>query len=390
MTEGFLSERSESKGTQVAVHFGAGNIGRGFVGLLLSQAGYRVVFADVQTALVDAIAAAGEYTVHEVGDGAVEHHVTGVTALDSNRDLDALVATIASAEIVTTAVGPNILKFVAPTIAAGLAARAADAPPLLVMACENALGGTDLLRTAVEGVDPDAALKARWANTAVDRIVPGQPDGAGIDVTVEHYFEWVIDDSGLDAAPSIPGATVVPDLGPYIERKLFTVNTGHATTAYHGALAGHETIAAALADPAVEAEVRAVLEETSAMLVAKHGIDPVAQQAYREKIITRFANPALPDTVWRVGREPLRKLSRHERFISPAAELAEGGTEPVALLRAMGAALRFRSDDPQSAELAELLATLSVADAVLRVTGIGAAHPLFAGLAETFAAARQA
>jgi len=382
-----LSERSESKGTRpTAIHFGAGNIGRGFVGLLLHEAGYDVTFADVQTPLVDAIAAAGGYTVHEVGEGAVDHRVTGVTALDSNRDADALREALATADVITTAVGPGVLRFIAPAIAVGLAARPADAPPAVVMACENALGGTDILRAEVEAIDPDAAGRARWANTAVDRIVPGQPEGAGLDVTVEHYCEWVIETSGLDAAPEIAavqaigGATLVDDLGPYIERKLFTVNTGHATTAYHGALAGHETIAESLADPAVEAEVRAVLEETSSMLVDKHGIDPVAQAEYRAKILRRFANPALPDTVWRVGREPLRKLSRHERFIEPAAALAESGAEPAALLRAVGAALRFRSDDPQSAELAQLLADLPPEAFVTRVTGIEPGHPLFAPL----------
>ena len=38
-----------------AVHFGAGNIGRGFVGLLLHEGGYELVFSDVAAPLVDAI-----------------------------------------------------------------------------------------------------------------------------------------------------------------------------------------------------------------------------------------------------------------------------------------------------------------------------------------------
>ena len=51
-----------------AVHFGAGNIGRGFVGLLLHEAGYEVVFADVAEDLITQLAAADSYQVHEVGE----------------------------------------------------------------------------------------------------------------------------------------------------------------------------------------------------------------------------------------------------------------------------------------------------------------------------------
>ena len=66
-----------------AVHFGAGNIGRGFVGLLLHEAGYEVVFADVNAELIDELAAADSYVVHEVGEGARDHTVTGFRAINS-------------------------------------------------------------------------------------------------------------------------------------------------------------------------------------------------------------------------------------------------------------------------------------------------------------------
>lgn len=367
-----------------AVHFGAGNIGRGFVGLLLHEGGYELVFSDVSAPLVDAINAVSSYTVHEVGDGGSDKVVTGFRAINSATDTQAVIDEVASANVVTTAVGPTILRFVAPHILAGLALRDPAAPPLQIMACENAIGATDLLRDEIRAQAGDAwdvlENRAVFANTAVDRIVPAQPEGSGVDVTVEPFFEWAIERAPFgDNPPNIPGAHFVDDLAPYIERKLFTVNTGHATTAYFGAQAGVEKISDALADPAIAAKVSAALEETSALLVAVHGLDAGDLADYRATILRRFANPALPDTVGRVGRQPLRKLSRNERFVGPAAAAAERGLPVGALVAAMGAALEFdESDDEQSVELQRRLREEDAAAFTASVTGLDPQHPLFA------------
>jgi mannitol-1-phosphate 5-dehydrogenase len=368
-----------------AVHFGAGNIGRGFVGLILHNAGYEVVFADVNAELIDSLASTPRYRVHEVGAASKSWTVDNYRALNSATHEADVVAEIASADIVTTAVGPNILRFVAPLIARAINDRDEARKPLAVMACENAINATDLLKQEiVSGLD-DAALadidaRAVFANTAVDRIVPGQAADAGLDVTVEDFFEWAIESGPFgDDLPEIPEAHFVDDLAPYIERKLFTVNTGHATTAYFGFLEGAATLADAMRIPAVFARVAAVLEETKTLLIAKYDFDEDVQEAYVQKNLTRFANPFLPDTPARVGRQPVRKLGRHERFIGPAAELAERGVIPEALLGAIGAALRFDlPEDAQSVELAELLATSSAEEATARLTGLDASHPLYA------------
>lgn len=378
-----------------AVHFGAGNIGRGFVGLLLHEGGYEVVFSDVSDALVDALNATDAYTVHEAGPGGVDRVVTGFRAVNSRTDPEAVIAEVATADVVTCAVGPTVLRFIAPVIAEGLARRSPDAAPLAVMACENAIGATDQLRAEIEriaGADAGAlTARAAFANTAVDRIVPAQPEGAGVDVTVEPYFEWAIEDGPFgDARPHLPGAHFVADLAPYIERKLFTVNTGHAATAYLGAQAGHERISDALADPAVAGPVAAALEETSAMLSAVHGLDPAELAEYRATILERFRNPALVDTVQRVGRQPLRKLSRHERFVGPAASAAERGLSTAALVGAIGAALEF--DDPDDEQSVELQRRLHEEDAdafTASVTELEPSHPLYAAVRDAVAARQE-
>lgn len=374
-----------------AVHFGAGNIGRGFIGLLLHEAGYDLVFSDVNAALIGMLNATPSYRVIEAGSGGVEKTVTGYRGIDSSADPDALVAAIASADVVTTAVGPNILKFVAPAIAQGILARPISAGPLAVMACENALGATALLRDEVLKHAPEAevGVRAVFANTAVDRIVPEQ-DASGLDVLVEPYCEWAVESTPFGASvPDIPGAHFVPDLAPYIERKLFTVNTGHATTAYLGRLAGHATIAASLGDAAVRSAVEAVLRETSEFLVAKHDFAADEQRAYREKTLERFANTAIDDSVERVGRQPLRKLSRHERFVGPAAEIAEAGGSATALLGAMTAALRF--DAPGDEEAVKLQGMLrDGTDIVAEVMGLTPDDDLYPGAITAVAAARAA
>lgn len=365
-----------------AVHFGAGNIGRGFIGLLLHNAGHHVTFVDVAAPLIDLLNSTDSYRVIESGENPTTHVVTDFSGLNSATQADDVVAAIAEADIVTTAVGPTVLKFVAPLIARALTVRTAS-HPLAVMACENAIGATDVLRDAIATeCDADAMGRARFANTAVDRIVPGQADGQGLDVTVEQFCEWVIETGPFgDAVPVIAGAHFVDNLAPYIERKLLTVNTGHASTAYFGKVHGATYISEALDIPEVLSGVTAVLAETTQMLVRRHGLDADIQRAYAEKTVTRFRNPALMDLVDRVGRQPLRKLSRHERLIEPAAALAEAGVRPVALLAAVTAAIQFTvADDPESVDLQQRRQGLSAEEFAVSVCGIAPEHPLFTDL----------
>jgi mannitol-1-phosphate 5-dehydrogenase len=383
-----------------AVHFGAGNIGRGFVGQLLHDSGYEVVFADVADALIESLQRADSYVVREIGAGGREHVVDNFRAINSRTGEAELIDEIATADIVTTAVGPRILPFVAPVIAKGIQRRLESLDDvvlgdrrLAVCACENAINATDGLAAAIRAALPEAEADAldaavAFANTAIDRIVPAQAPDAGLDVSLEPFYEWVIDRRPFRGSPpEIAGVHWVDDLAPFIERKLFTVNTAHATAAYHGFVRGISSITEAMTDAGINAEVRAAIAETRALLVAKHGLDPAEQEAYGEKIMTRLSNPELPDTVERVGRGPLRKLSRGERFIGPAFQLAERGLPHEALLRAVAAALRFDvPDDAESVELQAMLRREEPGGAVTVITGIEPTHPLYDELLPLFQA----
>jgi mannitol-1-phosphate 5-dehydrogenase len=377
-----------------AVHFGSGNIGRGFVACFLHESGYEVVFADVVDSLVDALNATPSYKVIEVGtEGTDTKVITNYRAINSKTHEAELIDEIATADVVTCSVGPNILKFIAPVIAKGIDKRSNDLKPLAVIACENAIGATDTLAGHIK--DPkhtpshrldDHHERAAYANSAIDRIVPAQGPNAGLDVTLEQFYEWVVEQTPFDSheVPSIQGIKWVDNLLPYIERKLFTVNTGHATAAYHGYNRQKKTVDDALRDKEIREEVAAALAETSKLIVEKHGISEEDQETYKQKIISRISNPHLGDAVERVGRAPLRKLSRKERFISPAVELAEMGHSVTALLFAAEMAFRFQNieGDDESKELAQIMAENNADDVVIKVCGLQASDKLYPQVVE--------
>ena len=212
---------------------------------------------------------------------------------------------------------------------------------------------------------------------------PQQEPDAGLNVKIEKFFEWCVEQKPFENGgkkPEIEGVHYVDDLEPYIERKLFTVNTSHATAAYYGYNRQVPYIHEVLQNKELHDIVRAAVKETANLIVTKHGISAQEQDDYVEKIVSRISNPTLKDNVERVGRAPLRKLSRKERFVGPAAQLAEMGEKVDALLGSIEMAYRFQNveGDEESAELAKILKNNSAEDVVNQVNGLDSTHPLFA------------
>lgn len=373
-----------------AVHFGGGNIGRGFIAELLHESGYQVIFVDVVDDLIDQINNTKSYTITELGnDGKKTKTITNYKAINSKTHMNETVDAIANADIVTCAVGPNVLKFLGKPIADGIAKRT-KSNPVTVIACENMINGTDQLKEFIvqkldEDTKKDLASKAEFGNSAIDRIVPTQPADAGLNVVIETFYEWCVETSNFkNGPPNVKGIHFVDNLEPYIERKLFTVNTSHATAAYFGYNKGIKTIHEAMADKEINKEVYDALEETAHLIKTKHGISAEEQEKYVKTIIERISNPLLEDVCVRVGRAPIRKLGRKERFIGPAAQLAERKYDVKALLKGATMALRFQNveGDEESKELAKVLSEQSAEEATTTLCGLDKDHPLYSQVVE--------
>ena len=360
-----------------AIQFGAGNIGRGFIGYLLKNAGYDLVFADVFDNVIELINKEKAYTIHVKDVENEDIRVEGISAVNSTRD--EVLGEIAQASIITTAVGPLNLVKIADKIASGIRKRFEENSDryLNIIACENAIKASESLKGYVYGKlsQEEKAYADKYVgfpNCSVDRIVPPSKNENPLDVTVENYYEWNVEEAGFKGeVPEIEGMNLVGNLEAYIERKLFTLNTGHASTAYLGSLKGYRTIDESINDSEIEDQVRKIMQESGEALIAKFGFNREEHFAYIEKIIKRFKNPYLNDDVKRVGREPIRKLSPNERFVKPINTALENKLPIDNLLVGLAAALNFRNEeDDQAVELKNDIEKLGLDKTIEKITEI--------------------
>jgi mannitol-1-phosphate 5-dehydrogenase len=367
-----------------AVHFGAGNIGRGFIGALLAESGYFVIFADVDKKLIKELNTHESYDVHVLDERERTEEIRSFAGASSQTDEVYHFIASPHTRLITTAVGPNVLERIAPAIAKGLKERrAANAGALNVIACENMVGQTETLGKYVQSHLSDEenvwlSANIGFANCSVDRIVPAPstPHAENpLDVGVEEFSEWAVDKTTLHAPidPPVQGMVLTDSLQAYIERKLFTLNCGHAIAAYLGFAHGLDRIDQALENQQILEDVRGALREGGAALVKKHGLDAKEHERYVERVLARFANPKLHDDVERVGRQPLRKLAKGDRLLGPTVMAREYGLPIDHLARGIAAAFLFDvKSDPQSVELIGKVDQVGIERAVSAYTGFEA------------------
>lgn len=378
-----------------ALHFGAGNIGRGFIGKLLSDAGVHVTFADVNEQVINEIAKRHQYPVNVVGEQSTTEIVHNVDAINSSSN--EVSDYIAKVDLVTTAVGPQILARIAENMAKGLIARhqQANTAPLNIIACENMVRGTSQFKQEIFKYIPHELHQ--WMNnhigfvdSAVDRIVPPATSKTGdiLEVTVETFSEWIVDKNQfIGDIPQIKGMEPVDNLMAFVERKLFTLNTGHAITAYLGFYNNIATIRDAILVDSIRAVVQGAMQESGQVLIKRYNFDPAKHQAYIEKILTRFENPYLHDDTARVGRQPIRKLGSGDRLVKPLLGTFEFELKNSNLLIGIAAALNYRNDDDdQATDLTQQISNKGVVQTFCDISGIESNNPIVSQIEQLYTA----
>ncbi len=377
---------SDSPEKRKVVIFGAGAAGKGLIGLLFSDAGYELTFVDIDRDLVQALRDAGRYEarIHDLGGGSETRVVEGFRVHDA-ADRGAVSDRIAEADLVMTAVFAQNLPDVAQTLSLAVAAcrHVGRTHPLHCVACENMKGSSTVLKHHVlTHLGESDAEYCRdmftFPDCMINRVVV--PDGGDpLHVETEIYCEWTADRNALKGEPPEDVGFIewVTNQSARLDRKLMVYNGSHAACAYFGRRQGHTWLDEAVRDPAVERELKGTLDQLAAVVQRRHGFDQESVDAYKRDFWGRVRNARLRDEVARVGRQPRRKLGRHERLIAPAKWAYELGLPRDHILRAIAAALEYRHPgDLQSQELAEQLEHDGLRRTLLDVTGLEDDDPL--------------
>jgi len=352
-SRGVLKRMNEYKFVQI----GAGNIGRSFVGQLFAGAGFEVVFIDVVPAVVNALNERGHYSVEIKDREPATIRVAGVRAVDG-RDLEAAAKELADCRLCATAVGPGALNYIYPTIARALAMRvAASEPPLDIIICENMRDAAEAFRAGLGKLLPnDFPLDESigLVETSIGKMVPimSQADRARDPLLVfaEAYNTLICDACGFkNDIPDVAGLDPKQNMKAYVDRKLFIHNLGHALCAYLGHVYDpalqytYETVEHEVLRPAI----RAGMWESALALIRQYPeeFDEDNQAEHVDDLLSRFANRALGDTLYRVGRDVRRKLSREDRVTGAIVCDLQNGMEPKLTSVCAAGGLRFRATD---------------------------------------------
>jgi mannitol-1-phosphate 5-dehydrogenase len=371
-----------------AIIFGAGNIGRGFVGQLFSESGYAVTFIDVDQELVDALNRQGSYHLQAVFNDDIQDCRVGPVRAIHGRDTAAVAAAVAEASLGATAVGAGALKHIAPALARGLERRAASAAPELnLIICENLKGAAavcrDLIASAMNPAGRDyLAARVGLVDTVIGRMVPmPTPEMRARDVSfirVEPYKELPVDRSGFRGEiPVIAAMSPEGNFPLFTARKLYIHNCGHALLAYAGYRRRYEYGYEALEDPEVRRLIEGGIAESIAGIVHRFACRREWLEDHARDLLRRFANRLLADTIFRLGRDPIRKLQPADRLVGAANLALATGQVPTHLAWGIAAALCFDpADDPAAVEVQTLLREKGLDAGLRQLTGIDPATDL--------------
>ena len=289
-----------------AVHFGAGNIGRGFIGPILQANDYEVIFVDVNTDLIKQINEEGQYKVTSLSiDGATEDIINDVKAIDLG-DTELLNDALLNASLITTSVGPKFVESIYERVA-----TLDNQKDQIFIAFENMYKASSSVSSSINSRNKNLKI----IDAVVDKIVPPQPP-TSLDVIVETYGSIILDESTELQPLGVSKIVTYRNYDNEFYKKLWLLNGLHLQLAYYGLANKHTYIDEVLSSKEGrefgESAIKSLAEAYTLMSNSDENLDN-----FSKTIINRFTLPEIKDEVTRIARNPEIKFSKNERFEYP-------------------------------------------------------------------------
>jgi mannitol-1-phosphate 5-dehydrogenase len=340
------------------VIFGAGKIGRSFIGQLFGCSGYEVVFIDVDPVIIAGLNEKGSYRVVIKSDKDMEILVPNVRAI-SALEREKVVEAVSSAGILAVSVGKNVLARIVPVIASALEKRHVNDPetPLDIILAENMRSAADFVREELMKNLPSefpVETLVGLVETSIGKMVPIIPQAElekdPLVVFAEAYNTLILDAKGFKSPiPQIKGLAPKSNIKAWVDRKAFIHNLGHATAAYYGYALHPDAVYLyeVLEDPKVLHFTREVMLQSADILRAAYPDDftPADLEVHIDDLVSRFRNKALKDTIFRVGCDLYRKLGPEDRLMAPINAAIKLHKPFDLILKVVEAAISFRATD---------------------------------------------
>ena len=322
------------------VLFGAGKIGRSFIGQLFSRSGYEVVFIDINRNLIDELNIKGRYNViikSEKDEILVVRNVRGIQI----GDIDAVSDEITSAAILAISVGLRGLDGAIPVLAKGLLRRyeLGNHKPVDLIIAENMRNAAGYFHKVLCSLLPETFPLDEMVGlieTSIGKMVPimlkKDVEEDVLQVFAEPYNTLILDKKAFkNPIPGVKGLDPKENIKAWIDRKLFIHNLGHAAVAYYGYSFDNTLIYTwqALKVPEIYNFVRNTMLQAADILKAAWP-EEFSRESLTEHIddlLARFANRYLGDTIFRVGCDLFRKLGPEDRIVG-AIRLAQSMKMP--------------------------------------------------------------
>ncbi len=385
---------------KTAIQFGAGNIGRGFMGQLFWETRYKIYFVENEKELAKKLNEAKEYPLRLLdaySKKEINLIIDNYEAITTDEQ-ERIAAIFAKADIAGTAVGVRNLESIAPLIIAGIRKRKVEnTTPIDIFLCENVFGAGDKLK---EQVFKNLTVEEQewteknigFVGTSVARMVPTADkrfeNEGPLFVVADSYHKLPFDKYAQRArTPSIDGINGVSNIQAEFVRKLYTHNLGHAAMGYLGYLKGYKYVDEPFNDNFLLGIFRGALEETSQALVKMYP-DDIKEDEHKmiiKDVVVRFGNPMLMDALTRVAADPIRKLGSTERIIGSAKVCMKYGIATKNIEVICGAAYCYDyPKDPKAVELQKIIKDKGITGAVKQVSGIDPSSELGKGIIRSY------